>query len=110
MKDELLLVEDEASFLGQPVAIIAAENLEALEAAQRAVILEVEELSRSSASMRRLQRILTWEECGKFSEGIWLADLPRRISASRVRWTSAGRSIFIWSRWCASSCRARGRR
>ena len=42
--DEMLLVEDEASFLGQPLAIIACENLDALGLAQRAVIREVEEL------------------------------------------------------------------
>jgi xanthine dehydrogenase large subunit len=44
VKDEMLLVEDEASFLGQPLAIIACENLETLRLAQRAVIHEVEEL------------------------------------------------------------------
>jgi xanthine dehydrogenase large subunit len=45
IKDEFLLVENEASFLGQPLAIIACENLEALELARRAVIHEVEELT-----------------------------------------------------------------
>ena len=44
MKDELLLVEDEAVFIGQPVAIIAAENAAALEKAKKAVIVEMEEL------------------------------------------------------------------
>jgi xanthine dehydrogenase large subunit len=44
IKDELLLVEDEAVFLGQPLAIIAAENAEALEAARKAVVVEIEEL------------------------------------------------------------------
>ncbi|MGD0463404.1 MAG: xanthine dehydrogenase molybdopterin binding subunit [Tepidisphaeraceae bacterium] len=44
IKDELLLVEDEASFIGQPLAIIAAENPEALELARRAVVHQVEEL------------------------------------------------------------------
>jgi xanthine dehydrogenase large subunit len=44
VKDEILLVADEASFLGQPLAIIACENLESLEMAKRAVIHEVEEL------------------------------------------------------------------
>ena len=43
-KDEMLLVEDEITFLGQPLAIIAAENQDALEAARRAIISEVEEL------------------------------------------------------------------
>jgi xanthine dehydrogenase large subunit len=43
-KDELLIVEDEAVFIGQPLAIIAAENAEALLAAQKAVVVEMEEL------------------------------------------------------------------
>jgi xanthine dehydrogenase large subunit len=42
--DELLMVEDEAQFLGQPLAIIAAETAEALEKARRAVVAQVEEL------------------------------------------------------------------
>ncbi|MDB5322569.1 MAG: xdhB [Phycisphaerales bacterium] len=44
VKDELLIVEDEAVFLGQPLAIIAAETPAALEQARRAVIVEMEEL------------------------------------------------------------------
>src|SRR5450432_2514406 len=44
IKDELLLVEEEAVFLGQPLAIIAAQNRDALEQARRAVIVEMEEL------------------------------------------------------------------
>lgn len=44
IKDELLLVEDEASFLGQPLAIIAAENLAAMESARHAVVCDIEEL------------------------------------------------------------------
>src|SRR5207302_7460416 len=46
VKDELLLVEDEAVFLGQPLAIIAAESASALEQARRAVVVEMEELPR----------------------------------------------------------------
>jgi xanthine dehydrogenase large subunit len=45
IKDELLLVEDEALFLGQPLAIIGAENAEALHRARKAVIAELTELS-----------------------------------------------------------------
>ncbi|HUB27175.1 MAG TPA: xanthine dehydrogenase molybdopterin binding subunit [Tepidisphaeraceae bacterium] len=44
IKDELLLVEDEAVFLGQPLAIIAAENAEALDEARKAVVAEIDEL------------------------------------------------------------------
>jgi xanthine dehydrogenase large subunit len=44
IKDEFLLVEDEASFLGQPLVIIAGENSAALHLAQRAVVCEMEEL------------------------------------------------------------------
>jgi xanthine dehydrogenase large subunit len=44
VKDEALIVEDEAVFLGQPLAIIAAENQEALELARRAVVVQMEEL------------------------------------------------------------------
>jgi xanthine dehydrogenase large subunit len=44
LKDEMLLVEDEIAFLGQPLAIIAAETTEALEAARRAIVYELEEL------------------------------------------------------------------
>src|SRR5687768_1975959 len=41
VKDELLLVEDEAVFLGQPLAIIAAENADALHRARQAAIVEI---------------------------------------------------------------------
>jgi xanthine dehydrogenase large subunit len=44
VKDEDLLVESEAVFLGQPVAIIAARNTETLEAARKAVVVECEAL------------------------------------------------------------------
>jgi xanthine dehydrogenase large subunit len=44
VKDELLLVEKEAVFLGQPLAIIAAENAEALHRARKAAIVEMNEL------------------------------------------------------------------
>jgi xanthine dehydrogenase large subunit len=44
VKDELLLAEDEAVFLGQPLAIIAAENAAALEQARKSVIVEMEGL------------------------------------------------------------------
>src|SRR6478672_2523308 len=36
VKDELLLVEEEAVFLGQPLAVIAAESADVLERARRA--------------------------------------------------------------------------
>ncbi|HUB24335.1 MAG TPA: molybdopterin cofactor-binding domain-containing protein, partial [Tepidisphaeraceae bacterium] len=45
VKDELLLVEDEAVFLGQPLAIIAAENLAAVRQAASLVKVEIESLS-----------------------------------------------------------------
>jgi len=45
IKDELLLVESEAVFLGQPLAVIGATSRSALEQAQRAAIIEMEELS-----------------------------------------------------------------
>jgi xanthine dehydrogenase large subunit len=44
IKDELLIVEDEAVFLGQPLAVIAAENADALHAARKAAGVEMEEL------------------------------------------------------------------
>jgi len=44
VKDELLLVEDEAVFLGQPVAIIGAENADALYQARKLAAIEVEPL------------------------------------------------------------------
>jgi xanthine dehydrogenase large subunit len=43
-KDELLIAESETMFIGHPLAIIAAESLEALEAARKAVIANVQEL------------------------------------------------------------------
>ena len=45
-KDEDLIVEldDEAVFLGQPLAIIAATTYEALDAARKAAVVEMEEL------------------------------------------------------------------
>src|SRR5688572_7411576 len=44
VKDELLLVEEEAVFLGQPLAVIAAESADALHHARRAAVVEMEEL------------------------------------------------------------------
>jgi xanthine dehydrogenase large subunit len=44
IKDELLLVEDEAVFLGQPLAIIGADNAESLHLARKAAVFELEEL------------------------------------------------------------------
>ena len=44
VKDEKLLVEDEAVFLGQPLAVIAAESREALQAAQRLAVADMEAL------------------------------------------------------------------
>ena len=45
VKDESLLVEDEAVYIGQPLAVIGAESAVALEKAREAVIFEMEELS-----------------------------------------------------------------
>jgi xanthine dehydrogenase large subunit len=44
VKDELLLVQDEAVFLGQPLAIIAADSADALHHARRAAVVEMAEL------------------------------------------------------------------
>jgi xanthine dehydrogenase large subunit len=44
VKDELLLVENQAVFLGQPLAIIAAENADALHRARKAAVVEMLEL------------------------------------------------------------------
>ncbi|HEX8911802.1 MAG TPA: xanthine dehydrogenase molybdopterin binding subunit [Humisphaera sp.] len=44
IKDEKLIVDTEAVFLGQPLAIIAAESLDALHAAAKAAVVEMEEL------------------------------------------------------------------
>src|SRR5438477_11005321 len=44
VKDELLLVEDECMFLGQPLAIIAAENADALDRARKSAVVEMDEL------------------------------------------------------------------
>jgi xanthine dehydrogenase large subunit len=43
-QDEILLVEDEAQFLGQPIVVIAAENHEAIKQAKAAVKLDMQEL------------------------------------------------------------------
>jgi xanthine dehydrogenase large subunit len=43
-RDERLIVEDEAVFLGQPLALIAAANAEALENARHAIVVEMDEL------------------------------------------------------------------
>lgn len=44
IKDELLIVEDEAVFLGQPLAIIAADSLDTLHRARSLVKVEMEPL------------------------------------------------------------------
>jgi xanthine dehydrogenase large subunit len=41
VKDELLLVESESVFMGQPVAIIGAEATEALHRARKAAVVEM---------------------------------------------------------------------
>ncbi|HMO20961.1 MAG TPA: xanthine dehydrogenase molybdopterin binding subunit, partial [Candidatus Melainabacteria bacterium] len=44
LQDEILLVEDVAEFLGQPVVVIAADSQKALAKAKAAIKLEMEEL------------------------------------------------------------------
>jgi xanthine dehydrogenase large subunit len=44
VKDELLMAEDESVFLGQPLAIIAADTLETLDKSRRAAVVEMDEL------------------------------------------------------------------
>lgn len=44
VKDEALIVEDEAAFLGQPLALIAARDAASLDAARKAIVVEVEPL------------------------------------------------------------------
>ena len=42
--DEFLLAEDETHFIGHPVVLIAADNLDAIEAAKKAIKLDIETL------------------------------------------------------------------
>ena len=42
--DEYLLAEDETHFIGHPIVLIAAENLDAIEAAKKAITLDIETL------------------------------------------------------------------
>jgi len=44
IQDELLLAEDEVTFIGQPVVVVAAETRAALRAAKLAVALDIEKL------------------------------------------------------------------
>lgn len=44
IQDEVLLCEDHASFIGEPIVVIAAENRKALARAKKAVKLDIEEL------------------------------------------------------------------
>jgi xanthine dehydrogenase large subunit len=44
IQDELLLAEDLVTFVGQPIVIIAAESREAIAAARRAIVIDVEPL------------------------------------------------------------------
>ena len=43
-QDEILLVEEESQFIGQPVVVIAAESKEAVKLAKESIVLEMEEL------------------------------------------------------------------
>ena len=44
LKDEILIAEDEVTFLGQPIVIVAAESREAIRAAKAAIKVEIEKL------------------------------------------------------------------
>ena len=44
IQDEILLAEDKVTFIGQPVVVIAAENREAIAAAKKAIVLDIEKL------------------------------------------------------------------
>src|SRR5688572_28662743 len=44
IRDELLLAEDLATFIGMPIVVIAAETRDALRAAKKAIRVEFEEL------------------------------------------------------------------
>ncbi|RYX92947.1 xanthine dehydrogenase molybdopterin binding subunit, partial [bacterium] len=45
IQDEHLLVEETATFMGEPIVVIAGENKKAIEKAKRAIKLEMEELT-----------------------------------------------------------------
>jgi xanthine dehydrogenase large subunit len=44
IQDEILLAEDEVTFIGQPVVVIAAESREAIRAAKAAIVVDIEKL------------------------------------------------------------------
>jgi xanthine dehydrogenase large subunit len=44
IEDEILLAEEEVTFIGQPVVIIAAESRDAIKAAKKAIEIDIEEL------------------------------------------------------------------
>ena len=44
IQDEILLAEDEVTFIGQPIVVIGAETREAIRAAKQAVVLDIERL------------------------------------------------------------------
>ncbi|HLJ73571.1 MAG TPA: xanthine dehydrogenase molybdopterin binding subunit [Thermoanaerobaculia bacterium] len=44
LKDEILLAENEVTFIGQPIVVIAAENREAIHHAKAAIKIEIEKL------------------------------------------------------------------
>jgi len=44
IQDELLLAEDEVTFIGHPIVIIAAENRDAIREAKKAIVIDIEPL------------------------------------------------------------------
>ncbi len=44
IQDELLLAEDEVTFIGHPIVVIAAEHREAIAAAKKAITIDIEKL------------------------------------------------------------------
>src|SRR5215212_5257362 len=44
IQDEILLAEDEVTFIGQPIVVIAAESREAIRAAKKAIAIDIEPL------------------------------------------------------------------
>jgi len=44
IKDELLLAEDEVTFIGHPIVVIAAENRDAIREAKKAIVVDIEPL------------------------------------------------------------------
>jgi xanthine dehydrogenase large subunit len=86
IKDEILLAENEVTFIGQPIVVIAAETREAITVAKKAIKIDIE----------KLEPIFTIDEAGRRKQFI---GPTRRIARGDVNGAFASADHILEGTW-----------